>query len=148
MYCSSGGTDKSLLLDGLAGVPVVDAQARLDEFPERLNAASISTKELMASAKWHNAATIRRQHCNTDADLDKGVWDATIKERDNGWLQGPDTIAQLKHMLGLLFVISRRFGVKQGDKYRPIDDLSESWSTLHTDVPIRFIWEVLTRCVS
>ena len=45
MYCSSGGTDDSLLLDGLAGVPVTGEQGGLAEFPEKRNAASIYSRD-------------------------------------------------------------------------------------------------------
>ena len=41
-------------------------------------------------------------------------------------MEGPFSIEQLKEQLGPLFTVSRRFGIRQGDKVRMIDDLSDS----------------------
>lgn len=58
--------------------------------------------------------------------LNDEVWRITMEEASKGWLQGPMTEAQVARMLGPLFVISPRFGIRQSDKVRPIDDMSIS----------------------
>ena len=50
----------------------------------------------------------------------------TREEVEKGWASGPFTTAQLDDALGPCWVPSRRFGVLQGTKVRPIDDFSES----------------------
>ena len=55
------------------------------------------------------------------------VWKDTSEERDKGWLLGPwYSDDELRREFGEHFVISRRFGLVQGPKTRPIDDYSES----------------------
>eukprot|EP00971_Amphidinium_carterae_P222053 4408225-Amphidinium_carterae.1 len=48
-------------------------------------------------------------------------------EFERGWLLGPfASIGQLKSALCDVPIVSRRFAIRQGDKIRAIDDLSES----------------------
>ena len=61
-----------------------------------------------------------------EGDVRKEIWEGALEEVRKGWLQGPFTIDELKNKLGPLFVISKRFGLRQADKARPIDDLSQS----------------------
>ena len=127
MFGASGGSDPNLFSDGVIGLPVIGHQSVLEEFPECQRPPSITALDLMKAARWHNHALQSSSRLPENDELAKGVWEATKKEIDAKWLEGPYTLQQLKELLGPLFVISRRFGVKQGDKYRPIDDLSESW---------------------
>ena len=49
-----------------------------------------------------------------------------MEEVRKGWLQGPYTEDEVKAIAGPLFVASPRFGLIQGEKCRPIDDMSIS----------------------
>ena len=66
-----------------------------------------------------------------DPEIDKAVYDNTLKEKERGFSVGPFTQAQLSEKFGTLWVASRRFGVSQGfrsdgsRKIRSVDDLSE-----------------------
>lgn len=53
------------------------------------------------------------------------VWDATMKEVEEGWLMGPLQADQVTEVVGPLWTPSRRFGIVQGSKVRHIDDPSE-----------------------
>ena len=55
-------------------------------------------------------------------DHDKEVWEETVKELEAGLLQGPFTPDQLAEKYGPLWTGARRFGFKQNDKVRPIND--------------------------
>ena len=48
--------------------------------------------------------------------------DRSADEVAQGFLQGPFTQADLSARLGPLYVISKRFGIRQGERCRPIDD--------------------------
>ena len=86
---------------------------------ERANAA-INNKAIFESAK----------NCR-DPVIAQAVYDATVAERDKGWLQGPIDFESLPPGA----VLTRRFGVEQTSfdvnvgsvkKVRPIDDYTES----------------------
>ena len=62
----------------------------------------------------------------SDPDLNRDVWDITMEEVKRGWLQGPLDESKVRQALGPLFVVSPRFGLRQADKLRPIDDISIS----------------------
>ena len=57
-----------------------------------------------------------------DAEIDTGVWEQTMEEVAAGWLVGPLDPSEVPDTEP----ISRRFGIKQGCKIRPIDDFSAS----------------------
>ena len=59
--------------------------------------------------------------------MDSAVYAATAEEVERGWLLGPYSPEELSRAVGPLWVPSRRFGVRQGGKVRPIDDFSEFW---------------------
>ena len=64
---------------------------------------------------------------NVRVEMDKELWEATRQERhEDGkrWLIGPHTEEELIEKLGHLRVAARRFGARQGDKVRPIDDMA------------------------
>ena len=80
----------------------------------------------MRAARWTRQAALGREGGSGDAALDAAVWEKTQKEVANYGLRGPFTEEELKRELGPPFVISRRFGSRQKDSVRVIDDLSES----------------------
>ena len=54
------------------------------------------------------------------------LWEQTLKEAsDSGWMEGPFTWDQLNSEYGESWIPVRRFGLRQKDKLRSIDDLSE-----------------------
>ena len=84
--------------------------------------AFITTDELAEQAESSNKAIFRSVRSSGDAEVDKIVFQKTLEERDVGWLRGPVPF----HELGKGCVLSRRFGLKQPNKVRLIDDLSKS----------------------
>ena len=93
-----------------------------DVFQKKLKVPTMSVPQLKSLASLNAAAVLIRATSSGDAELDQQVWLATQEELDKGWLEGPlDESLISDHA-----VISRRFGIRQSDKIRVIDDFSES----------------------
>ena len=82
------------------------------------------TEEQLKSGAEHNRKSIFYScRGSGDQDVDKVVYEKTIEEVNSGWLRGPFEIASLPSDA----IINRRFGLKQPNKVRLIDDFSGSW---------------------
>ena len=84
--------------------------------------ALLTTCELAEQAASSNQAIFRSVRSSGDSEVDNTVFQKTLEERDSGWLRGPVPFSEL----GSGCVLSRRFGLKQTNKVRLIDDLSKS----------------------
>ena len=62
--------------------------------------------------------TIHSMTSSGDDFTDRAVWDKTMEEVRSGWLTGPLSLDEV----GPDEPVSRRFGLNQRDKVRPIDD--------------------------
>ena len=109
--------------------PVGVFRLRRPEDIAPLDPASLHPREWL----WKRARGIREAalaaripRTEEEIQLARDVLKATEDEVRAGFLSGPHTEEELDRTLGPLWVASRRFGVKQGGKVRPIDDLSES----------------------
>eukprot|EP00438_Fugacium_kawagutii_P017155 Skav211198 [mRNA] locus=scaffold2111:119634:121253:- [translate_table: standard] len=79
----------------------------------------------MRSTRWSRRKILSRPSPSSSKVRDH-IWNGALEEAEKKWLDGPYDEAQVKNMLGPLFVVSHRFGLEQSDKIRPIDDMSES----------------------
>ena len=87
---------------------------------------AITMQDLWRSSKWAQqqiTSTVK----SSGPEVDRIVTDETRAEVAKGWLEGPYTRDQLSELLGPCWVPNRRFCIKQGSKYRMIDDISENW---------------------
>ena len=91
-------------------------------FDPTFKPALMTTNELVDSAETSNKAIFHSVRSSGDAEVDSIVFQKTLEERDAGWLRGPVQFKELTHGC----VLSRRFGLKQPNKVRLIDDLSKS----------------------
>ena len=81
------------------------------------------TEEQLRSGAEHNRKSIFYScRGSGDQDVDKVVYEKTIEEVNSGWLRGPFEISSLPSDA----IINRRFGLKQPNKVRLIDDFSGS----------------------
>ena len=80
--------------------------------------ASFSSNQKICSRNVHEK----------EPDLAKVLWEITMKECEQGVLEGPfSDVGDVRHLLGCdRFVCSRRFLIIQNGKPRVIDDLKES----------------------
>jgi hypothetical protein len=81
-------------------------------------------KDLWVSAR-QSQPKVMLGRGSKDAELDDEVWACTMQEVEDGLLRGPKTAAEVSAQVGPLWTAARRFGIRQGDKVRPIDNFSE-----------------------
>ena len=79
-------------------------------------------EQLLAGASASNKSIFRSVRSSGDSEVDQIVFEKTLEERDSGWLRGPMEFHELPEGA----ILSRRFGLKQPNKVRLIDDLSAS----------------------
>ena len=91
-------------------------------FDPAFKPALLTTSELEEQASSSNQVIFRSVRSSGDYEVDETVFQKTLEERDSGWLRGPLPFSEL--VKGC--VLSRRFGLKQTNKVRLIDDLSKS----------------------
>ena len=90
--------------------------------PAKLVPATLPVEELKKNARRSRQAMQYGHGTSGDEDMDKQLYDKTLEERSKGWLAGPLPWDELEDCA----VVSRRFGLMQGAKLRPIDDYSMS----------------------
>ena len=84
--------------------------------------AKQAVSTLISNASSSNKSIVHRTRSSGSEVADFAVYTKTLEEVEKGWLLGsldPSTLPQGA-------VISRRFGLRQPDKVRPIDDMSVS----------------------
>ena len=123
MARDAGIRDPELCRCQVVGTSLVGEQPPCPLFAECRRDATLSVPQLMHASKWSRAACNERSDA-VDDSLASHLWDEALREVEVGWLQGPLSEAQVSELLGPLFVVSPRFGLRQHDKIRAIDDLS------------------------
>ena len=88
---------------------------------KRVKPASITADELRRAAKRTRRAIIQSTRGSDDPAVDLGVYHLALDEMQRGWLHGPYNEQELADD----YTVTRRFGVRQGSKDRPIDNYTE-----------------------
>eukprot|EP00435_Cladocopium_sp_Y103_P041803 s1348_g11.t1 len=122
MLEESGFGDKGLFDDICSGFDLTGTLPESNTFAKRMRPANIPTEELRNVADKARGALLASMRGSGDDALDEGVYAATMKELDKGFLCGPVDAQSLPQGATL----TRRFGVVQGEKVRPIDDYKAS----------------------
>jgi len=91
-------------------------------FDPSFKPAVLTECELCERSSESNKAIYHSVRSSGDSEVDTVVFQKTLEERDAGWLRGPIPFREL----GRGCVLSRRFGLKQPNKVRLIDDFSKS----------------------
>ena len=84
--------------------------------------ATLSVDELRAGSKVVRRGIIQAAANSVNHPLAEEIHSITMDEVKKGWLQGPIQVGDLPPTAS----VTRRFGVSQSNKTRPIDDFSES----------------------
>ena len=84
--------------------------------------ATLAVSDLRKMAPVVRKGILRSAQSSGDPELDKAVYDSTEEELRKGWLWGPVAESSLSNTSS----VTRRFGVWQGEKCRPIDNFKES----------------------
>ena len=143
-----GYSDACVALEASSGFPLVGWMKSSGVFASRPPEIHISALESMAAS--YSARTLASIKPSTDEELDEQVWRATLEEVDGGTLDGPFDINQLPKG----HLVSPRFGIRQGQKVRPIDNLSASGINASVGLPERLqvdsideVAAVIKRCM-
>jgi hypothetical protein len=112
----------SLLVVGCRILGTIEDKGIWEKDDSRTAQCPVDTVWANAKAAQTSALKPREQ---IDSELDEAVWKATTAELENNLLQGPFSVDELNSVLGPRWVPARRFGIRQGDKVRPIDNFSE-----------------------
>ena len=92
-------------------------------FGRKVRPATMSCQELRRAADLGRAGILQSVKSSGDPELDELLYAATLKEVSKGFLEEdikPDTLPEGS-------TLTRRFGVKQKSKVRPIDDYKASF---------------------
>ena len=106
------------------GFPLSGDIQRTEVFPELHRPAEAHITDLWRTAQEAQADLQSTLGRSQDPELDEAVTSTTLEEVERGWLRGPFTPKQLDDRHGR-WVAARRFGIRQGDSTRVIDDYSE-----------------------
>ena len=98
------------------------------QFQPQLKPASLHVEQLKQTAVWAQKAVVAScKRGSDDPVVAQSVWDETMEQcmDDKQWVKGPFTAEQITQRNGQQWIPSRRFGVKQGEKIRAVDDFSQ-----------------------
>ena len=123
------GVDDPQLFDDLRfGFRLVGDLQPSGQFQPQWKPASLDVEQLKQTAVWAQRAVIASCRKGLDdLEVAQAVWDETMEQTmpDKQWVKGPFTAEQITQRLGPSWVPSRRFGVRQNGKIRPVDDFSQ-----------------------
>ena len=126
MMEEAGVADKGLFEELTQGFALTGDMPESGQFPAKLKPAMISVQQLRDSAVW--AKRMIQTSCKRvglDAEIAKAVYDETVQQVADGWVKGPFSEHDLDLKYGGCWIPSKRFGVRQGQKVRAVDDFSE-----------------------
>ena len=122
MLEASEHEDLSLVSDMSEGFKLSGPIPKCDAFRAKRTSATLTTAALRKLAMTARKGIIHSNKGSGDLELDKATFEATQAELEKGWLYGPLRESDLPDEA----VVTRRFGIKQGQKTRPIDNYLES----------------------
>ena len=122
MLNETGHGDGTLVKDLQQGFKLTGPIPSVPGFRKKLTPATLTEDDLRRNASRMRKATLMSTRGSGDKELDAAVMEATSKELEKGWLTGPFSETYLEPHA----CVSRRFGIKQKNKCRPIDNLRES----------------------
>ena len=91
-------------------------------FEKSFRPAELDERQLREGSRALNKAIFHATTSSGDAEVDATVYEKTLEEVGMGWARGPIHEEDLPSS----YVLSKRFGLKQPNKIRLIDDLSVS----------------------
>ena len=122
MIEAAGHNDPSLVADMSKGFALGGPIPYCPEFRAKRTAATMAVDDLRGSAQRMRKGILNSTKSSGDDVVDAETYRVTLDEVERGWLDGP-----LKESdLGASSLLTRRFGVVQNNKTRPIDNYLES----------------------
>eukprot|EP00435_Cladocopium_sp_Y103_P003802 s2711_g1.t1 len=117
-----GYPDASIATEASGGLVVVGWMKQSGMFAANLRPPELHVDSLVAMAPSFSSRSIASVCASADDALDREVWQATMAEVEGGTLDGPYDVWDLPKG----HIASPRFGLRQGSKVRPIDNLTAS----------------------
>ena len=114
--------DVNLCHDIANGFDLVGQLPASNVFSKKMRPASLAPESLRELAPKARAAVMASVRSSGDFQLDKELYEVTLAERDKGFLEGPIKAEDIP----FTGTVTRRFGVSQKGKLRPIDDYKAS----------------------
>ena len=111
-----GYPDKTLVDDIIAGFPLSGWLPKSHVFPVGMKRPAQTIESALKVAKGINKNICKQVENNPDPDLAEEVWVQTLDELSNRWTWLDEECDSSKHLM------AKRFGLKQGEKVRLIDD--------------------------
>ena len=114
--------DAEVALEANQGFPLAGWMKRSQVFASCIRPPEMHVETLVAMTASYNARTLASVKASGDQEMDREVWASTLAEVEGGSLEGPYEASELPpgHL------VSPRFGLRQGAKVRPIDNMSAS----------------------
>ena len=118
----TGYEDVDLAKDMAHGFSLVGDVPKSGRLPDKVVPARMAVEDLHSQASKSAKAIRYMTRSSGELLVDAQLWEKTLSEVDSGWLAGPLDWGTL----GPHDTVSRRFGLVQANKLRPIDDYSQS----------------------
>ena len=126
MAADAGVGDDNLFQELVDGFRLTGEMPKSKQFPSQFKPAMISVQQLKESSVW--ARKMIHSSCRrvgSDPEVAQAVFDETQQQIQDGWVRGPFTATELDEKYDRCWIPSKRFGVRQGNKIRAVDDFSE-----------------------
>ena len=146
MIDDAGLKDQTLVDEMCSGFTLVGDLGCSGQFQSQFKPAMISVDQLQQTASWAQKAVVAScRRVLEDVEVARAVWDETLEQAadDKRWVIGPFSAEEISQRLGDKWVPSRRFGVRQNNKIRAVDDFSQflvnSAATCHEKIDLEGI---------
>ena len=115
---AAGSPDDKLITHMCEGFRLTGWLSQGGLFSPKVRPPSFSVETLRCMSQGLNKATLQKMHTCQDEDLELATWQETEKELEKGWIFATTYSCQY------LCALARRFGIRQLEKVRVIDDAS------------------------
>ena len=136
-----GFEDPAVIDDAIRGFKLSGWLPKSDLFPTRVKPPQYSVETLSMLAKGFKGLVESKLSKRVDSDLDSATWEETVHEVENGWLW-VDPMQPPKCCYAM------RFGLRQKEKIRVIDDCSICGLNATVGLKERFKLQTVDRVAS
>ena len=119
---AAGHEDLNLVEDIKRGFDLTGSLPRSGVFSHKFRPASMTCKDLRKVSDLGREALLGTVQSAGDSEIDRGLFEATVKEVEKGFIEGPVG----RESLPAGSTLTKRFPVKEKNKVRPIDDYKAS----------------------
>ena len=133
--------DVDLISDIAAGFPLSGWMPKSGAFPPQVRQPVLTVDALLEGLDEFNARVMEQMCRRQEPELEEETWSETAQELEKGWVgEDPDQSWSNK-------CVARRFGIRQGQKIRVIDDCSICGLNQTVGLRENFPFRQLIRCV-